>query len=243
MVIVDIETVAIDDAGQYITQDVVEPPDYDAIQPGRNLKNPELIAADIEKRKQAAREAYENAVREAEEDYQHKIDRCALDADLCRIVALGWCFDNSSVVQVTTASNASEERFMLENFFRDSQRHLLVTFGGHRFDLPIVMRRALYLNVPYPELNIDRYRSPHKDLLNILTHNGVLTMRSLKFYCARFGIQVDDVLTGRDIGQLVKDGQWDDVVAHCRADVLATKALATRLGVLPAVEAVAEGAF
>lgn len=219
--IVDLETAPIEDAEQYLTDPVSAPANY---------KDPEKIASYIADAR------------------QQQLGKCALDPDLCRMVAIGWCYSDRSEPVVMGAENARTERWLLEQFWDNAIAPLggirtLITFNGHRFDLPVLMRRSLYLGIRHPALNIDKYRSPHKDLMSVLTYNGVLQAHSLKFYCARFGIPVDDVLTGKDIGQLVKDGKWADVLAHCKADVLATKALATRLGVLPAVEAVAQGAF
>lgn len=216
--IVDLETAPIEDAEQYLTEPVSAPSNY---------KDEAKIAAFIA------------------EATQKQLGGCSLDPDLCRIVALGWCYSDRSEPVVHHCKDTEAERWLLEEFWKNAiglnhQVRTLVTFNGHSFDLPVLARRSLYLGVRCPVLNIDRYRSPHIDLKNVLSYNGLLKWHSLKFYAGRFGIPNDDLTTGDQIGQLVKDGKWDDVVAHCRADVLATKALASRLGVLPAVEAVRE---
>jgi hypothetical protein len=241
VVIVDLESYPVDDADQYIAPP--EPPDLDAIKPGRNLKDPEKVAADIAQRKAKALADYEQAVAA----YAVELGKCATDPDLCRIVALGWCYHDSEIIQIQTARDASEERLMLERFWKDVRNALFVTFAGNHFDLPALMRRSQLLNVPFPQLNIDRYRSPHRDLQSILTFNGVINPKgkSLKFYCSRFGIPNDDMTTGAQIGEMVRAGDWPGIVAHCEADVKATKQLAARLGVLPVAKTAeaAEGAF
>jgi hypothetical protein len=241
VVIVDLESYPIDDAGQYIAPP--EPPDLDAIQAAGNLKDPLKIADSIAQRKVKALADYEQAVAA----YAVQIGECATDPDLCRIVALGWCYHDSEIIQIQTARDASEERLMLERFWTDVRNALFVTFAGNRFDLPTLMRRSQLLNVRFPQLNIDRYRSPHRDLQSILTFHGAINMKgkSLKFYCSRFGIPNDDMTTGAQIGEMVRAGDWPGIVAHCEADVKATKALAARLGVLPTAKTVevAEGAF
>jgi len=64
-----------------------------------------------------------------------------------------------------------------------------------------------------------------------------LPYRSLSFYAKRFGLDVPaDDTTGADIARLVAAGDWDGVTAHCRADVIKTRELARRIGVLPAHE-------
>ena len=65
-----------------------------------------------------------------------------------------------------------------------------------------------------------------------LAYQGMLTYRSLAFYCRRFAIDVPDEVTGADIGALVAAGKWSQVHDHVRADVAKTTALARRIGVL-----------
>jgi hypothetical protein len=84
----------------------------------------------------------------------------------------------------------------------------------------------------YPHLNIDRYRTNQLDLLAKLTYNGLLKAHSLKFYAKRFCLPVEDETKGADIPALVRDGSdtaWQAIHDHCRADVLTTYLLASRL--------------
>lgn len=208
--ICDIETVAIADAAQYL--EPVEAP--------ANYKDHAKIAA------------YEV------EAAAKQLDRCALDPDLCRIVALGWMLEDEDRPVTVIAKDESQERFALMQFWRSVVDRQFVTFHGFAFDLPVLMRRSLYLGIEHPVLNLDKYRSPHLDLYQRLTFNGVLPAHSLRFYCARFGILVDDLATGKDIAALVTTGDWNGVQGHCHADVLATRALAKRLGYLRGVEQV-----
>jgi hypothetical protein len=203
-VIVDIETYPIDDADQY-----VEPVEAPA-----NYKDPEKIAAYIASAQQKA------------------VDRCGLDPDLCRIVALGWMFAGEPTPQVKVCKTVTEERDALEYFWRDAMDQPLVTFNGLKFDLPVLMRRSLYLGIAHPMLNLDRYRTPHIDLFNRLTFNGAISGHSLKFYLSRFGIASDDETSGKDTAALVRANDWKSVAAHCEADVRGTKQLAVRIGAL-----------
>jgi predicted PolB exonuclease-like 3'-5' exonuclease len=206
-VIVDLECVGIDTAGDY-----VEPVSAPA-----NYKDPEKIAAYMDEARAA------------------QIAKCALDPDLARIVALGVANENGIAVSVNR--DEDEERAILGTFWAAHDGATYITFNGHGYDLPMLMRRSLYLGVGYPAINIDRYRSPHIDLMQRLTFNGVLKPHSLKFYCKRFGIPVDDAISGADIPALVKAGEWDKVRAHCESDVRLTYALAARLGYVERVEA------
>jgi hypothetical protein len=215
-IILDLETAAIGDADQYI-----EPADAPA-----NYKDPLKIAEHVA-----------SATAKA-------VDRCGLDPDLCRIVALGWMRANDGQPEVRVCKTETEERDTLERFWLDYaiDEPALVTFNGLKFDIPVLMRRSLYLRVPHPSVSLDRYRTPHIDLFNRLTFNGAITGHSLKFYLSRFGIANDDLTSGKDIAALVKAGDWNAVRDHCASDVLSTKQLAERIGAIRVVRE-ATGAF
>jgi hypothetical protein len=95
----------------------------------------------------------------------------------------------------------------------------------------VLLRRALYLDAARPMIQIDKFKHPQvTDLQMVLSFNGAQKLHGLSFYSKRFGIDVPDTLTGADIGAAVREGRWEDVRAHCRADVQKTAALAARIG-------------
>jgi predicted PolB exonuclease-like 3'-5' exonuclease len=264
-IIFDAETAPLVDVEQYLgTREEPEPPapitppDLDAIRAPSNWVDEEKIAANIEKQQRAAIQAHTTAVLEQavkwqetlaklEAKWQAEIASCALHADLGRFVAVGWMFADDPKPRVITCKNETDEKFALEQFWRDyttATNPQLVTYNGLSFDLPYLMRRSLFLGIRYPSLNLDRYRTPHLDLMQHLSFNGVLTRRSLKFYLNRFNIPNEDSTTGKEIGAMVKAGDWAGVSAHCAADVIGTKQLAQRLGLIErTAPQVAEGAF
>jgi predicted PolB exonuclease-like 3'-5' exonuclease len=212
LAVVDIETVALDDVGVYLDDD-------DPIHAPSNWKDPEKIAEHI------AAKTRERAA------------RCALDPDLCRLVAVGWMFDEEDQPSVITCTDEYIERLALSQFWRaidsdDRPLVRLVTFGGITFDLPVLMRRSDYLGVDYRPLSLDKYRSPHPDVLKILTFNGSMGIRhNLRFYARRFDVPVARPdLDGSDIAALVAAGAWDDVEAHCADDIRVTHGIARKLG-------------
>src|SRR5262245_29185342 len=218
---VDLETVALDDAGSYLTDDPIAAPS--------NYKDPQKIAEYIEQR------------------MAERLNRCALDIDLCRIVALGWMVDGEDRPSVILGPDEGNERLAIQQFWRavaDVDRPArIVTFNGSRFDLPLVMRRSDYLGIRYTPLNLDRYRSPHIDLWNRLTFNGVIgSTHPLRFYAKRFGVPVNQPeISGGDIAALVMTGQWADVEAHCADDIQVTHGIARQLGCFSPSVAYARG--
>lgn len=208
--ILDVETYGLAEAADFL-----EPPTAPS-----NYKDETKIAAYIEKAK------------------AESLARCALDVDLCRIVCAGWVADGDGV-RVAVAKDAHQECDLLRTLWSLIGAHAqIVGFNVLGFDLPVLIRRSQYLGVETVGLSLDRYRTPHLDLMEFLSFNGKLKYRSLDFYCRRFGIDVVDDHNGKDIDALVKAGDWDAVAAHCRADLTKTRRLAERLGVLSAVETV-----
>jgi uncharacterized protein YprB with RNaseH-like and TPR domain len=214
--VIDIETTGLPDAAEYATEPISAP---------SNWKDPEKIAAYV-------------AEKQAEQ-----INKAGLDLDLCRVVAVGLQREGAAGVQVLTAGDEAEERGLLTALLSQLlkvQHPVLVGFNHVGFDLPVLMRRSQYLNVAYPRLSLDKYRTPHIDIMAHLTWHGLVRARSLKFYARRFGIPFDDAVSGADIPKLVESGDWNKVIAHVSSDVELTAALARRIGVLePLAEAVA----
>lgn len=204
----DIETVGLVEA-----KDWLEP-----LSAPSNYKKPEAI------------DAY---IKDAEAE---RLQKLALDPDCNRIVAFGWVDTDGGEPMVHLASNDFEERAGLElfaNVYRQKPDTRLITFNGRKFDLPVLMRRAMYLDVKFPILNVDRYRSEHIDLYQKLTQNYDISAHSLKFYAKRFGFTTLDKVSGADIGRLVAENtkeSWQQVYDHVLSDVGLTHALAARLG-------------
>ena len=148
---------------------------------------------------------------------------------MCRIVAAGWDCDGQA--ESTVCEHAEQERRLLERFWRQSQGATLVGFNCLGFDLPVLLRRSLYLGVRAPYFSLNKYRPGSIiDLMQVLAFQGTLTYRSLGFYCTRFGITVPDEVTGAEIAALVEAGEWPKVHDHVRADVAKTAELARRVG-------------
>jgi uncharacterized protein YprB with RNaseH-like and TPR domain len=175
-------------------------------------------------------------IKEAEAD---RLEKLALDPDCNRIVALGFVDPAGGDPTVYLMRDEFEERAQLEMFWKVySQKSdtRLVTFNGHRFDLPVLMRRSMYLDVKAPILNIDKYRSEHIDLWQKLSFNGAISAHSLKFYSKRFGFTTLDKVDGSQIGALVTADtveSWNAIHAHVLSDVGLTHAIAMRLGYVP----------
>jgi len=208
-VILDLETVAIDGV-----EALVEAPSAPA-----NYKDPKKIADYIAEASAA------------------QVAKAALYPWTARIVALGLWVVGEDAPRVRVTPDEDEEREALRTLWAavvgaSGAVSPLVTFNGLGFDLPVLMVRSRLLGVPAPSLNLDRYRSPHPDLLQILTFRGAIQARSLKWFAARFGLDVADETSGADIGALVTAGDLDGIRAHCESDVRLTRGLAEHMGLV-----------
>ena len=205
----DIETIPMPGCADYLPDDIEAPANY---------KDPAKIAA------------YKDEKR------QEQIARAGLDLDLCEICAIGIAFPAGVAYAQTRATHSEAD--MLRGFWqfvRTLQKDggNLVGFNCVSFDLPILLRRSLYLGIDTPAIALDKYRHEGViDVLDVLTFNGRQKMRLLRFYAKRFGISHDDSVNGDQIAALAAAGEWGKVEAHCRADVQTTTTLAARVGLI-----------
>jgi predicted PolB exonuclease-like 3'-5' exonuclease len=210
--IFDVEAVGIENAADYM----------DAIAAPVNYKDEVKIAAYIAQAQ------------------QEQLDKAALDIDLARIVAIGAWDECDDAPSIFTAKDEREERVLLKWFWGIAGSPL-IGFNCVAYDLPLLLRRSLYLGVAAPTFTLGKYRHPGiEDLILTLSFDGALRFRSLSFYAKRFKLTGwgDDTVSGKDIPKLVAAGEWEQVTAHCRADVLKTAALARRIGLIAEQEQV-----
>jgi hypothetical protein len=172
-----------------------------------------------------------------------RADGAALDLDLSRVTAIGCMRSIGTVIEYFPDEDVERKGFAdLVEWLRPqtiddlgyADQPTIITYGGHRFDLPLLMRRARYLGVKFPTLNTDRFKSPHVDLCDLLSDRDPTRRRSLNFYVKRLGWTdlADKPLTGAEEAQVFEHGRWDDLAASVRRDVEATYRLAVWLGVI-----------
>lgn len=168
-----------------------------------------------------------------------QIKKAALRPDLARLVCLSWMAEEDTTVTVHLCRDAHEELTALIAFFDalhttfGPQLRRVLTFNGHKFDLPMILRRSLALKVPNMRMLPIHRGSPHLDLLRLLSFDYQIDYYSLDFYLKRYAIDagVQDPFSGADIDRLVSQGQWDAVKHHNECDVLKLRALSEWMGV------------
>lgn len=204
---VDIESIPMPGCDAYLTDDIEAPANY---------KHPAKIAAFIAEKRAA------------------EIDRAGLDLDLCEVAAIAICGGDEGLC---LTREVMDERKLLEWFWRMARDKTIVGFNCVAFDLPILLRRSLYLSVMTPDIHVDKYRHDGViDVAEVLSYQWRTPWRSLEFYCRRFGLPYDDSVKGQDIARLAAEGEWKAISAHASSDATATMALALRAGLIYAPE-------
>jgi uncharacterized protein YprB with RNaseH-like and TPR domain len=125
---------------------------------------------------------------------------------------------------------------MLQNFWQGALHYNeFVSFNGRSFDVPFLMvRSAVHKVRPSMNLMANRYLGSqpynvkHIDLLDQLSFYGAVRRKgNLHLYCQAFGIKSPKAegITGDDVGQLFKEGEYEKIARYNSWDLTATAEL------------------
>ena len=127
------------------------------------------------------------------------------------------------------------EKEMLTDFWQGAKNYgELVSFNGRSFDVPfLLIRSAVHKIKPTINLMSNRYLSSqygvrHVDLLDQLSFYGAVRRKgNLHLYCRAFGIKSPKAggITGDDVGQLFRDGEYKKIAEYNSWDLIATAEL------------------
>jgi predicted PolB exonuclease-like 3'-5' exonuclease len=129
------------------------------------------------------------------------------------------------------------EQLMVEEFWRlVNKGHMLVTFFGHGFDMPVLELAALQYGIQVPKYWSDKgYRhryseDRHYDVANILSNMGAVHGLRLNDLLIMLGYRgKGDDIDGSKVQQMWEDGKIEAIHSYCRRDVILTFALWLRL--------------
>lgn len=131
-------------------------------------------------------------------------------------------------------TEASDERDLIEGFFRYCGRHLprLVSFNGRGFDIPVLKYRAMKYGISGEWLHkgankwenySQRYAKDwHCDLLEVLSDYGASARLKLNEVCASWGLPGKTGTDGGDVMGLYDAGSNKDIRDYCETDVANT---------------------
>lgn len=156
---------------------------------------------------------------------EHIESEYALSPKTGKVIMIGYdIVDENSVVSYMTEENYTEEKILSE-FWDIIKRYVvqngykLVTKNGKTFDLPFIFFRSLLYNIEgvsrYSSLVRKYYTDYHVDLAEFLP--GKLTELSYLL----LGESLDNE-TGAAIGEMYREGKWDEIVAKNKQDLETT---------------------
>lgn len=169
-----------------------------------------------------------------------KINATALDGTFGQLAVIGWAIEDEPFQYV--AGNAYTETEMLTLWTAQMEAEVAkigssafwasqVTYVGHNvraFDLRFLFKRSRILGVKL-QLPMGRYQDGVYDTMQEWCGFGEY-VKGVELEQA-FGITREDPLPngGSDVGDAIDEGRWDDVIQHCRIDVINNRLVYKRM--------------
>ena len=174
----------------------------------------------------------------------------SLDPDLCRILCIST---HETATNTTSHWYAQTERDEYTALYEAWQwitsqiaREIpVVTFNGQGFDFPVMIRRAMLLDVAVPARTISQVMKRqdsnrvHLDLMLILASRNPFSGRpeakGLNYYLQRFqitngnGVGKYGGMTGADVYPAFQEGRHQQIIDYCRSDSELTRDLCRRI--------------
>lgn len=181
---------------------------------------------------------------EAEQDVKESLSFYPLTAQVVAIGMIDADSDKSFIIyqnpseankiikekEAEFISKVNEKEILQEFWKKLADYQQIITFNGRGFDCPFLMIRSAINNIkPSKNLMPNRYSSDmHIDLLDRLTFYGSMRRRfNLHMWCKAFGIDSpkEGEVTGYQVKDLFKEGQFLKIARYCLSDIIATKKL------------------
>ena len=157
-----------------------------------------------------------------------------------RVVEVAVCVVTSEgkVETLKPLGPAADERTLLQAFWGGFGRHSgtrLVTYNGRKFDVPVLVQRALANGVsPAPIYAGDyrqRFRDSHLDVMEVLSDYGSSLALSQHEMATLLGVPGKLGVDGGDVRVLWAEGKTADIAAYCTCDVATLTLSFARLGI------------
>lgn len=170
----------------------------------KNLKDPEKVAADIEKKK------------------VKQIADMGLDPMMNLICCAGWCDKNgASSISLTEATHEAEKQLLMDFWEILKSYDHFITFNGRAFDLRCMLLHGITHGIR-PAVNIDKGRynhGNHTDLRQVLAGTDMFAKGKLDFFCRKFlGDQKTEGIDGEMVQSYFDMGLHEDIATYCEKD-------------------------
>jgi predicted PolB exonuclease-like 3'-5' exonuclease len=151
---------------------------------------------------------------------------------LARIVCVGLILRKDDDSEIERAYVGTEESILTRTAKALEEAWRIVTFNGRGFDLPLLVNAYRRNQMDCPDAVSSAWQEyrfkPDRgfDVSDIITGFGATKRPSLAEACIGLGLpnpKVDG--DGSDVGELVRNGEFERLKAYCLSDVRATKGL------------------
>ena len=160
--------------------------------------------------------------------------KMSLHPDLCEVVC--FCGMRYDTISGEHESIVASGESVLDGwkFIYDAYHQTipLVSFNGNGFDLPVLLHRAMDLQIPcsrriYNDLTRRYSTKAHYDLMAVLADWDRQRWESLNFYLNRYGLGGKNG-DGSMVYGMWKEGKIKEIEEYCMNDVLSTAKLFAR---------------
>ena len=180
-----------------------------AIKPAGNLKNPDKIKADINKKK------------------KDQLAKLGLNPITARICCFGW-YDGKekNTIFLKDESSRAEKKLLQQSWEILAEADRFVTFGGIPFDVPMLRMRSL-INKVRPSIDISTrkysFNTNHFDCQAILNNWEKFKSGTLDFYAKLLlGFSPKEEFSGDQVQDMWNMQLYDEIAKYCMGDAVAT---------------------
>ena len=124
---------------------------------------------------------------------------------------------------------SGDEKDILIKFWEIVKEYnYFVTHNGYGFDIPFIIVRSALNKVKYSsKIQLNRYNmsnSNHFDTMLFFNQGGVFFNVRLDVIARSIGFELkDDLISGREVERLYKEGKLNEIIKHCQEDVEITE--------------------
>jgi len=198
---------------------------HEEVEPDKRLKNPEKIAADIERKRAALQDERREAATKARDAIDQHWKIGSLEPLRGRVLCVGIAVEDGGpkVLMEDTEEATLEllERGLVHYRAKAGGRLRIWTWNGGRFDRPFLARRALKHRL-YDLASMMRVAKPWEadDLYSVWGMGNQRSRGSLDAVCDFLGIGRDNnPISGADVLDRYQAGDLDAIREHCIDDV------------------------
>lgn len=162
---------------------------------------------------------------------EEALQRTGLDGGFGRVLCIGFAIEDGEI----TVAHEGEEWLLLKMFLDEleSVGDRALTIVGHNiagFDLRFLWQRCVVNGLfPKPLFQAMQAKPWDKIIADTMLMWHPQNKVALPRLCKILGIQKDDPVDGSQVYALLKAGELDKIIAHCRSDVEAVRAIHRKL--------------